>query len=318
MKGTGAGWDSCLYRIFIVFGLLGIVGGTVITALTQPPNSKLPLYVGVGGVMLFLLVSMGYWAIQIVLKGYNNLKVPDMALRGNVNDLSILQNWDKLFSAMTLPGVDIEAVKKAVRMGNASMIIWFLWLVVIGLCPIMLMIPYIFELLPWGFVAVGVVMYIGLVFFMMILTAFLANRTQNASNIALFGPLGLKLTVSPRVFFALSGPKVRGGSVAEGMRHGRAVRVTFGILNTDTQVACPSPGFSITSNGGELQAEAGAPQAVNEALRGLQKAAYWQGLQIQSDANSLTASRDGGVTTLWLYDLWLIERIINELEKRQS
>jgi hypothetical protein len=104
MPGTGAGWDSCLYRIFLVGGILTVIGGVVFAVITQPDNSQLPLYIGVGGMAIFMVLMVGYWIVQIVFLGYGSMKAPDLTQTKNVNDLSILQNWDTLFTAMVTEG----------------------------------------------------------------------------------------------------------------------------------------------------------------------------------------------------------------------
>ena len=38
MKGTGAGWDSILYRVYIIGGLVGIVAVTIITSVFLDPQ----------------------------------------------------------------------------------------------------------------------------------------------------------------------------------------------------------------------------------------------------------------------------------------
>ena len=76
MKGTGAGWDSILYRVFIIEGLIGVVAVTIFTSIFMDPQGRtmLPVYVGGGCVTLFLLGILAYWWAQFLFAGYGGAK----------------------------------------------------------------------------------------------------------------------------------------------------------------------------------------------------------------------------------------------------
>ncbi len=314
MKGTGAGWDSCLYRIFIVGGFLFVIASTVITAILTPDDGRMALYVGVGAVSVFVILIIGYWIMQIVFLGYGSMQAPDLSQKKNVADLSVLASWNTLFNAMVTEGGDPESMQKAVRKGNSSLIIWFLWAAVIGLFPILLMIPYVFDLLEWSYIRYGVIFYLGVIVLMCFLTFFLGGRAAEAGEEVMLAPLGLKLTGLPNVVPTGTGVGVRGATQMEGTRFGRAVQITVGIGQVTTQVRFPAPVFVVKSQAGDLEAGSGAPQAVFDALQSLRKAKRWESLEIQGDKSGITALRNRKGQNMWLYDLWLIERIINEIE----
>jgi hypothetical protein len=314
MKGTGAGWDSCLYRAFVILGILGIVASTVVSALAFPDGSQMPLYIGLGSVAIFMVLLVGYWIVQIVFLGYGGLKAPDLAEKRDPNDLSILQNWNTLFNAMVTEGGNPELMKKAVKKGNSSLIIWFMWAAVIALCPIAMMLPYAFGILEWSYIRYAVMGYLGMVVFMAFLSVFLGGRSAQASEEVMLAPLGLRLVALPTVGVIGDRPRVQGGSVIEGVRFARVVRIEVQMGRVTTQVNYPAPVFVI--NG--IEAQSGAPQAVLDALRKLRKAKRWEGLQILGDKNGITAARNSKGQNMWLYDLWLIERIVRELEKERA
>jgi hypothetical protein len=315
MKGTGAGWDSCLYRIFIVGGFLFVIASTVITAILTPDDGKMALYVGIGAVSVFMVLIVGYWVVQIIFMGYGGMKAPEASQRKSVSDLSVLQSWDTLFNSMVTEGGDPEALKQAVKTGNSSLKIWFLWAAVIALCPIAMMIPYVFGFVEWTQIRYAVLFYIGIVVAMSFLSFFLGSRGAKAGEEAVIAPLGLKLTELPTVGVVVDRPRVRGQTSMEGTRHGRAVKISVDAGGTATIIQYPTSNFLVKSRAGDLQAQAGAPHAVEQAVKGLRKAKRWDGLEVVGDRNGITASRrDYRGQNLWLYDLWLIERIINEIE----
>jgi hypothetical protein len=314
MKGTGAGWDSCLYRIFIVGGFLFVIFSTVITAILTPDDGKMALYVGVGAVSVFMVLIIGYWIVQIVFLGYGSMQPVDLSQKHDRNDLSILGSWNSLFAAMVTEGGDAEAMKQAARKGNSSLIIWFLWSAVIGLFPILLMVPYVFGLLEWSFIRYGVIFYLGMIVIMCFVTIFLGGRAAEAGEEVMLAPLGLKLTGLPDVVPTGTGVGVRGVTVMEGIRLGRAIQITVGVGRVTTQVQYPAPGFIIKSRAGHLEAEPGAPGPVEDALKHLRKAKRWESLEIIGDKEGITATRNRKGQNMWLYDLWLIERIVNEFE----
>lgn len=309
MQGTGVGGDSCLYKAFLILGFLGIIGSVVASALLFPDGSRMPLYIGGAGVAIFLALIMAYWIVQIFLKGYGGLQAPDLSARPDVKDTSVLQSWDKLFSAMIVEDVDSEKVQKAVRRGNFSLYIWFSWAVILGLCPIMIMLPYMFELVDWSYTRYGVGGYLGIVLLMIVLSAFLGDRGRQASEEVIFEPLGLKITALPDVSVTTGRPRVRGGSEIQGTRHGRQVLIRMGLGQVSTQVVYPAEFFEMEG----ISPKSGAPQAVLDAVRGLRAAKRWENLHIKGGSEGIVAIRKTRGQNMWLYDLWLIERIVNEM-----
>jgi len=318
MKGTGAGWDSCLYRVFIVGGFLFVIASTVITAILTPDDGTMALYVGIGSVAVFMVLIIGYWVVQIVFLGYGSMQAPDLSQKRNVTDLSVLASWNTLFNAMVIEDGDPESMQKAVRKGNSSLIIWFLWSAVIGLFPILLMVPYAFGLLEWSYIRYGVIFYIGVVIVMCFITFFLGGRAAEAGEEVMLAPLGLKLTGLPNIVPTGTGVGVRGATVMDGIRFGRTIRITISLGQVTTQVLYASPAFSIKNRVGDLEAASGAPGPVQDALKPLRKAKRWESLEIEGGKDGITATRNRKGQNMWLYDLWLIERIINEIETQRG
>lgn len=323
MQGTGAGWDSCLYRIFVVGGIFAVVGGIVASVVLLPDNSRIPLYIGIGGMAVFMVLLIGYWTVQIVFKNYGSPKAPDLSEPGDISDIAVLKDWNTLFSAMAIAGGDPEEMKRMEKQGRSSLVTWFMWAAVIGLCPIALMIPYALGLVEWSMIRYGVFFYLGLVIVMWLVSQFSTlKRSTEASEAIYFAPLGLKIMQLPEVGIGSIGgdarPMVRGGTVVEGARHGRAVKISLGMSEVNTEIRIKSPGFVIKSQDGSLIADAVAPQAIHDALRGLRKAKRWEGLEVYGDTEGIVATRPQKGVNMWLYDLWLLERIASEIQAQKN
>ena len=68
--------------------------------------------------------------------------------------------------------------------------------------------------------------------------------------------------------------------------------------------------------GGELVAGEGAPKAVTESLKELRKAKRWVGMESQAGPEGIAVERTPGRRqNMWLYDLWLAERLLEVLEE---
>ena len=114
VKGTGAGWDSFLYRVYIIGGLVGIVAVTVITSVFLDPQGRtmLPVYTGGGCVTVFLLGILAYWWVQILFAGYGGPKSKSNEMGEHAPEIVSLKSWQTLFEAMVAWGGDSEAMKR--------------------------------------------------------------------------------------------------------------------------------------------------------------------------------------------------------------
>ena len=63
-------------------------------------------------------------------------------------------------------------------------------------------------------------------------------------------------------------------------------------------------------------ADKDAPEAVIEALKGLRKAKRWRGVKATGGSEGIGIERESPGQNMWLYDLWLIERLLESIENR--
>jgi hypothetical protein len=81
-------------------------------------------------------------------------------------------------------------------------------------------------------------------------------------------------------------------------------------------VQAGTPPFEIRSQEGKLVADKDAPEAVTEALKGLRKAKRWRGVKVTGGSEGIGVERESPGQNMWLYDLWLIERLLESIENR--
>jgi hypothetical protein len=133
-------------------------------------------------------------------------------------------------------------------------------------------------------------------------------------------PLGMRMTSMPTVsigsdYGSGSGmrSRVSGASEMEGERHGRKVHIALGSEHT-TEVMATVPQFEIKQKGGRLTAEPGAPDAVTRVLEPLGESDRWKKLrEVKGGNGGISARRKVDAENGWMWDLWLCERLAEEL-----
>ena len=71
MPGTRAGWDSILYRAYIIGGILVIVAIALVVGYLDPAG-KGPFWIPLvlGPVTLWMVGILGYWWVKLLFGGY--------------------------------------------------------------------------------------------------------------------------------------------------------------------------------------------------------------------------------------------------------
>jgi hypothetical protein len=133
-------------------------------------------------------------------------------------------------------------------------------------------------------------------------------------------PLGLALTktpgLAPDVIGLMGGGQKLipdGPAIVEGERYGRLVHIETIDKHSLTIVQAKVPEFKVQSNDGKLVPGKGAPEAVVGALRSLRKAKRWQGIVVYAGPEGIAVQRRSTGTNMWLYDLWLAEYLLDEI-----
>ena len=308
MKGTGAGWDSILYRVFIIGGLIGIVAVAVGTSILFDPQGRtmLPVYTGGGCVTLFLVGILAYWWAQFLFAGYGDAQRKANETETNPPGIASLKSWQILFEAMVAWGGDQEAMEVTRKRTHNPMLEWFGWATVLALFPLVNVWLYLFGVLSQeSFLRFIRPAIVGIAFLMLVRTYFLFKQANRASDEeTIFAPLGLNLIENPKSRAAWK--------VLEGQRHGYAVHIRVKGRQCVTRVSGHMSVFEVDIQEGKFLLTDELPQDVYSALKGLRKAKRWIGVKLSGGPDGVTVERNARGLNLWLYDLWLAEMLISK------
>ncbi len=305
MKGTNAGWDSILYRIYIIGGLAGIVAVTVGTVIFFDPQgaTMLPVYTGGGCATLFLLGILAYWWWQLLFAEYGVGKAELEEAGAGLPKIAALKSWSRLFEAMVVWGgvpALLEADRRRVR---RVLLEWFGWATAVALYPIVNVWLYLFGLLTQEtFLLLVKQGYVALIVLMIVRTYFLMKGSNRSDEQAIYAPLGLTLVEAV--------PSRAAPRTLEGQRHGRTVRIVAEGRHSLTQVNGSLPSFLVESGSGKFLLPDDLPAPAHTALKDLRKAKRWTGVKVEGGPQGVVVERDARGQNLWLYDLWLAERIL--------
>jgi hypothetical protein len=263
--------------------------------------------------------------VQFLFKGYTEPERWGKEAEDDTPDVKALKNWSTLSEAMTVHGGDLEELKKLEKAARRPVLEWFFWTNVLVLyCLSNPWLSALGILTPQRqryFVA-GV---IGLIVFIMVRTCFLLGARVTASEYAYLRPLGLAVVETPTLDLkriartAVQGPWALvsgGGTVLAGTRHDRSVQIVVDGERNYTVVEAQVPSFTVQSREGKLVAGKGAPKAVKESLRELRQARRWVGMELHAGPEGIAVERiPDRRQNMWLYDLWLAERLLEALEE---
>ena len=305
MKGTGAGWDSILYRVFIVGGLVGIVAVTIGTVIFFDPQgaTMLPVYTGGGCATLFLLGILAYWWWQLLFADYGVGKVALEEQGAGLPEIAALKSWTRLFESMVVWGgvpALLEADRRSVR---RALLEWFGWATVVALYPIVNVWLNLFGVLTQEtFLLLVKQGYVALIVLVIVRTYFLLKGSNRSDEEAIYAPLGLKLVEATP---SRSGPKT-----LEGQRHEHIVRILVDGRHSLTHVSGSLPAFRVESRNGKFLLPEELPAQAHTALKDLRKAKRWVGVKLEGGPQGMVVEREARGMNLWLYDLWLAEQIL--------
>jgi hypothetical protein len=326
MPGTGAGWDSILYRAYIIGGIVAIVAVVVVTGVLFDPHGirNITLYSAFAAVSLYMLGILGYWWVKLLFEGYGDPKRMYVESPDDTPEISALRSWSTLSEAMAIHGGDVDELKKLEKAARRPMIEWFGWTSVLVLYVLAFNWLFVLGIISGPRYIYFVAGVVALAIFMLVRTYFLLGGATAAGEYAYLRPLELSVVEAPTMDFKTIAGAVVGapwGAVAaratvmEGIRHDRPVQIVIDGKQTYTMVKAPTPSFTVESRQGKLVPQKGAPKAVIKSLKSLRKAKRWVDLELQAGPDGIAVERTPGrKQNMWLYDLWLAERLLEALE----
>jgi hypothetical protein len=324
------GLDYLLYRIYVFggfallvvyFGLLAYLEAREVIRLprTGGPELFTPF---VAPVNVWVLGILAYWWWVFLFKGSRERRE---ALRDRPKDvppLSALKNWSTLQTAMAIYGGDADEILKAEKAGRRPVLIFYGMqnLLVLWIFANFWIWLYFEDVLPANYttaiMAPGVVV---IAIFGFVITPLLVGRSLRSGEAAYLAPLGLAVAQphsdQPYVSGLLSMGQAltgEGATVLFGSRRGRPVHVETKGKRSQTLVQAEMPPFRIHSQAGKLVTGEGAPEAVTRALKGMRKAKRWRGIEVVGGPGGVRVQRESPGQNMWLYDLWLAERLLEE------
>ena len=327
MPGTGAGWDSILYRVYI-FGGLPVIVAVAVGVGFLDPSGEGPFWIPLifGPIFLWMAGILGYWWVKFLFGGYTE---PGRWVEEEGDDtpaVKALSSWSKLSEAMTIHGGDMEELKKLEKAARRPVLEWFGWTNVLVFYCLGGGLLIALEIITSETQPYFVMGLLGLIVFIMVRTYFLLGASIGAGEYAYLRPLGLTVVEHPMLdlkrfpLMVVKGPwgVVSGGpNVLAGFRHGRPVQVVVEGKRNYTMVEADVPPFTVESREGKLVPGEDAPQAVKESLRQLRKAKRWLDMELRAGPEGVVVERTPGRRqNMWLYDLWLAERLLEAARSR--
>jgi hypothetical protein len=215
-----------------------------------------------------------------------------------------LKSWSTLFEAMVTWGGDQEAMEVTRKRTSRPMLEWFGWATVLALFSLANIWLYLFRVISQEFFLNYIrPVIVVLAVLMLIRTYFLFKEADSASEEeTIFAPLGLSLVERSE-----SGTRTE---EIEGQRDGRAIHIRVKGRHCFTQVSGHMPVFEVETKEGKFLLTENLPEDVYTSLKGLRKAKRWNGVKLVGGPDGVTVERNARGLNLWLYDLWLAEKVI--------
>jgi len=274
-------------------------------------------------VMIYVAGILLYWWWVFLFKGNRDLANLGKGQQEGVPAIKALRSWNTLHQAMAVSGGDVREFIRNAKRANRPILVWY---GIMNLGALWVFGPFVLgylgvvnekasELL--GFWLAGMGVWIVLQLFA---TPILVGWGGKSAEQAHLAPLGLAVartpTLKPDLIAVISGGQKLipdGPAIVEGERYGRLVHIETIDKQSLTVLQARAPEFEVQSNDGKLVPNEGAPEAVVKALKSLRKAKRWQGIVVYAGPEGIAVQRRSTGMNMWLYDLWLAEYLLDEI-----
>lgn len=316
------GLDYTLYKIYIGGGIAFyvvwvFVSTIVFDALSLP--GPLPFFMIIFPLMLWFVGILLYWWWVFLFKGSREIEELVEVKEKGIPDIKSLKSWSILHQKMAIYGGSVEELRRNEKKARRPIIIWYS-------CTNLLAV-WIFGPITLGSLGIfqlSLEIWLGGAFvwiiLMLTITYILLGWGGGAAEKTYLAPLGLAITqipeMKPDTMRLLGGGQtlIRYGSViVEGERHGRLVHIETIDRYSLTVLQSNLPEFRVQSDDGKLVTDRWAPEAVAKALQSLRKAKRWRGIEVNAGPEGIDVQRESKGTNMWLYDLWLVEYLLDKI-----
>jgi hypothetical protein len=325
VKQLHEGLDYRLYKIYIWGGLALYVVYTFVSILVfdtlSLPGPQVFLRLFLPSMLYFAGILLYWWWVFLFKGNQDLIELSHKQVQG-VPAIKALKNWNTLHQAMALHGGNVEEYIRNAKRANRPILAWY------GI--INLLAVWIYGPIALG--SLGIInpgksaggVWLGGIFvgitLLFVATPILASWGARSSGDAYLAPLGLALTRVPRleadrIGLIGGGQKLipDGPAIVEGERYGRLVHIETIDKHCLTVVQAEVPEFKLQSNEGKLVPDKGAPEALVKALKSLRKAKRWRGIVVYAAPEGIAVQRQSRGINMWLYDLWLAEYLLDEI-----
>ncbi len=302
------------YLVFVVLGIGSVIGATAAAAVatSDDPGSKVPLYVGMGSVGVFVVLLIAYQWVGTMLAGRPDPRPVRQAGPGDPPE-------DVLAALTVVPGQE-HLTRRAMRQmrGGAiryqTLISALALAVVLGGILSVLGVDQAWK--PFGESGMGFPLAFAPTFAILALALLThAGRMRKAYRMSddFFRPLALRIVSVPQLV-VLPGigdsTRLAGDTILAGRRHDRYVEIALGSRQHTVAIEGSFPPFEASASyEGTFDAGDGSPLAAR--LAELTPHPCWRGVEIAAGEEGLRITRGGGsdARERWAEDLWLAEEL---------
>lgn len=306
---------SCLYRLWVIGGLLAIAAVVLYVGLNTKPGDPPPYPIFGAAVGIYLLGIIVMQAVDLVRK-----REPESVAAGDIP-----ATHEQLMAALTLPGADAARSQRGADGSRRFSIALF---IPTALMAILLPLGgYLYvsgavtaQWQPFGPTGIGIPVAAlpGLAVLLLLLIALPRNlKRARALTDDYNAGLGLKITTTPSVILLPRvgtqgvGAHTVGPTTFEGQRYGRHVIVEANAGTTAVLVGQSVPTIRIAGNGGRLVLDEG-PQWVAATVAQIPPDERWKHMRLEGSNDGLIVRRKGSaVDSDWMLDLWLAEVLLD-------
>jgi hypothetical protein len=296
---------SCLYRLWVVGGLLAVVAVVVNVGVNTKPGDE-PPYVVLGG------------AVGVYLLGIIVMQAVDLGRKRPAEPLTpggLPQTQEHLVEALRLPGASAADPSASRRFNIALFIPTALVAILLPLGGYLYISGQVTQIWqPFGETGIGIPVAalpgLAVVLVLALMLPVTMKRGRQISD-DYFAGTGLRGTAMPTVILVPRvgtdgvGVSTVGPSTMEGERYGRHVVVDMYAGRTAVLVQVPSEPFEIA--GGEVS----GPAWVGQAWHALPDDRRLAKVRIAGSSSGVRADRRGSaVDGDWMLDLWLVEYLL--------
>ena len=302
---------SCLYRLWVVGGLLAIVGVVLYVCLNLKPGDA-PPYPVFG-------IAIGVYLVGIIV-----MQAVDLGRRRPVAEVpagTLPVTHEQLMAALTLPGADAARARRGAEGSRRFSIGLFIPTALVAILLPLGGYLYISGAVTgvWQVFGIGIPIAAlpGLAMVLVLLILLPRNmRKARALTDDYNSGLGLAIVSTPSIILLPRigtdgiGAHTVGPTTFEGDRYGRHVIVDAYAGSTAVLVAAPVPPFALEGKGGQLHVSEG-PGWLQPVIAGIPADDRWARMRVTGSASGVQVNRKGSaVDSDWMLDLWLAERIL--------